>query len=130
MTRLELPEPPSVNALPSHPMERHKAKRAYQRRTWVKACIQSPPPVVPPQTVRIDAHFRLYALRDEDNLVASLKWVFDSLRWAQADVAFRSGVYEGRGYFVDDSPQYMTLGNVTQEVNRLNRGLTLTITRV
>lgn len=130
MTRLELPEPPSVNALPSHPMQRHKAKRDYQRRTWVKACIQSPPPVNPPQTVRIDAHFRLHALRDEDNLTASLKWVFDSLRWMQADIRFRSGVYENRGYFIDDGPEYLTLGKVTQVVDRKNRGLTLTITRV
>jgi hypothetical protein len=125
---LELPEPPSVNRHASHHQVLHSMKRAYQRAAWAKACSQAIPPHEAPRQVKVTAHFRLHQLRDEDNLFGSLKWAIDSLRQKQTSRKWRKGIYEDRGFFFDDTPMCLELGSVTQEVNRSNRGLTLTIT--
>lgn len=64
--------------------------------------------------------FMVYRERDQDNLVASLKWVLDALKLRQdGSVAWRLGVCDMMGYFVDDSPEYLKLGDVWQ--NRCSR---------
>lgn len=127
---LHLPEPDSPNQAPQHPMERVRWKNGIKWRTW-KAAIQQEKPVTdPPDPVLVTAHFRLWNLRDEDNLAGgSLKWVLDALRLPREadDVSWRRGLYERKGYITDDSPDHMTLGEVTQEIDRSNRGLTLSI---
>lgn len=127
---LALPEPSSPNRAPSHAMVRHRGKRGYQRLAWGMACAQCVPPAEPPARVRIDAHFRLHLLRDDDNLRASLKYVLDALRQRQANPRWRRGIYEDRGYFIDDDPAHLALGDVTQAIDRRDRGLTLVITPI
>ena len=125
---LELPVPPSPNTVNtrSH-MARHRSKRKYQKAAWIAAIKQSEPFTDPPTHVVMHAHFRLHNLRDDDNLQASLKWLVDALRQAQTGKDWRAGVYSRRGYFVDDNPAHMTLGTVTQEIQRKNKGVTVTI---
>lgn len=125
---LELPLPPSPNTVNSrNPLVRHAAKRKYQRKAWREAIMQVYPMLDPPQRVTVSAAFRVWALRDEDNLAASLKWVLDALRQRQTGKDWRDGVYSQCGYIVDDSPEHMTLGAVTQTVDRKNKGVTVTI---
>ncbi|MFW6083759.1 MAG: hypothetical protein ACODAA_00930 [Gemmatimonadota bacterium] len=112
MIRLELPEPPSLANKRWHWAERNRRKNAYQHDAYYMALDQQKPPKPPPEKVRIRAHLRLWNLRDEDNLDASLKWPLDALEGA---------------YYVDDSPRHLEIVEVTQEIDRKNRGLTLEI---
>lgn len=125
--RLDLPEPPSPNAAPQHPMERVRWKNRTRWETWKAAVQQEPPTTDPPDPVLVVARFRLHQPRDEDNLISSLKYVLDALRLPDEgeDVGWRRGLYTAKGYIVDDSPDHLTLGVVHQEVDRNNRGLTL-----
>lgn len=110
-------------------MARVRWKNETKRATWFAACSQRTPKSKPPEKVTIDAHFRLHNLRDEDNLTASLKYALDALRIPRKGESFpwREGLAERKGYFVDDSPEHMVLNKPTQEVDRSNKGLTLTI---
>jgi len=65
------------------------------------------------QRVRISAKFFLHQVMDTDNLTARLKWPVDSL------VAYR--------VIPDDSPQYVTMGSIEQEVDRKHQRLELTL---
>lgn len=126
---LELPEPPSPNNAPQHPMERVRWKNDTRWQTWREAIQQEPPKADPPDPVLVKASFRLRNLRDEDNLAASLKYVLDALRLPTdgEDVAWRRGLYERKGYLVDDAPEHLTLDTVEQEIDRGDRGCELTI---
>lgn len=127
---LDLPEPPSPNDLHPHPKERIKQKNGVRRKTWQAAISQRRPVSDPPDPVLIRAHFRLHNLRDPaDNLPASLKYVLDALRLpSEGDrLHYRGGLYERKGYFVDDSPKHLVIDEVTQEIDRSDRGLTLKI---
>lgn len=125
---LTLPVPPSPNAVNTrNHMARHTSKRKYQKRAWSVAIRQQKPWRDPPEHVTVHAHFRVHNLRDGDNLKASLKWTLDALRQAQTGKDWRNGVYSKCGYLVDDNPTHMTLGRVTQEIDRKNKGVTLTI---
>lgn len=108
-------------------MARHNSKRKYQKRAWADAIRQARPFRDPPAHVTLHAHFRVHNVRDEDNLKASLKWTLDALRQKQSGKDWRGGVYSLSGYLIDDDPTHMTLGRVTQEVDRKNKGLTVTI---
>lgn len=67
--------------------------------------------------MRIDALFWMRQRRDEDNLNASLKFVLDALRQKQQGaMRWREGLWLPCGYFVDDDPEHMKLGDVWQEV--------------
>lgn len=126
--RLTLPVPPSPNRVPTrHHIARHQSKRRYQREAWADAIRQVRPFRDPPGHVTVHAHFRFHNVRDEDNLKGSLKWALDALRKRQSGKDWRAGVYSLCGYFVDDDPTHMSLGRVTQEIDRKNKGLTLTI---
>lgn len=129
MIEFDLPEPPSLNAAPQHPMQRVRWKNDVRRRTWEAAISQHMPVSDPPDPVLVKAHLRLHNERDPDNLVSSLKYTLDSLRLPDEgdNLRYRGGLYESKGYFVDDSPEHMVLDEVTQEIDRSNRGLTLTI---
>ena len=126
---LELPEPPSPNDEPWHPMQKVRWKNRTKKRTWFSALGQEMPVFHPPERVRIISSFRFHELRDEDNLVGSLKWVLDALRLPRGNesVAWREGLYERKGYFVDDAPRYCTIEMPTQTIARGRRGLTLEI---
>lgn len=76
------------------------------------AISQVRPPKPPPERVKVRAHLRLWNLRDDDNLTASIKWALDALKGE---------------YFVDDDPAHLTIESVTQEIDRGNRGLTIEI---
>lgn len=112
MIRLDLPEPPNIANARLHWRAKHRKRKAYMHDAYYLAVAQHRPPKEPPEHVKIRAHLRLWNLRDEDNLTASIKWALDALRGA---------------YFVDDDPAHLTLESVTQEIDRKNRGLTLTI---
>ena len=127
---LELPEPPVLSNARGHWRARASQIREYKTQAWAEAVNQSRPPPDPPERVRIDAHFRLWNLRDEDNLIGgSMKYVLDALKQniPAGHLRFRSGILVWRGYFIDDDPAHLELGTVTQEIDRKHRGLTLTI---
>ena len=128
---LDLPLPPSPNAVATHnPLHLHGSKRKYQKKCWAVAIAQAKPPRDPALAVRVDAHFRVHNIRDEaDNLPASLKWVLDSLRQKQqGKLNWRQGIYDKCGYFIDDNPRHLIKGDVTQVIDRKNKGLTLVLT--
>lgn len=126
---LTLPIPPSPNRVSTrNHMARHHSKRKYQKRAWSVAVNQVKPFRDPPEHVTVHAHFRVHNLRDYDNLDASLKWALDALRQKQTGKDWRRGLYSQCGYMIDDDPAHMTKGQVTQEIDRKNKGLTLTIT--
>lgn len=129
---LVLPLPPSPNDLPAHPMAKHRAKRRYQKRAWFEALKQEKPPRDPPPHVIVDAHFFVWGERDEDNLTSSLKFVWDALRQKQQirgpnTLAWRQGLAPACGFFIDDNPRHLTLGEVTQTVDRNEQRLVLTL---
>ena len=114
-------------------MKRVRWKNGTKRRTWNAAIAQASPVKFPATNVVISAHFRLYNLRDEDNLKASLKYVLDALRLPSAlevekeQLGWKSGLFITRGFFKDDNPRDCRIEDPTQEIDRKNRGLTLTI---
>lgn len=112
MISLDLPEPPNIANARMHWAAKNRKRKAYMDVAWPIARSQVKPPKPPPERVRIRAHFRLWNLRDDDNLTASLKWALDALK--------------GR-YFVDDSSEHLELEKPTQEIHRRNRGVTLEI---
>lgn len=125
---LTLPVPPSPNRVNTrNHMARHRSKRKYQKRAWSVAINQAKPWRDPPAHVTVHAHFRVHNLRDHDNLKGSLKWTLDALRQKQSGKDWRNNVYSLCGFLVDDNPEHMTLGEVTQEIDRANKGVTLTI---
>jgi hypothetical protein len=109
---LELPEPPNIANARLHWAAKQRHRKAYMHDTYLLAMSQHRPPKPVPQKARIAAHLRLWNLRDEDNLTASLKWVLDALK----------GVY-----FVDDSPAHLEVAKPTQEIRRSDRGVTCII---
>lgn len=124
----ELPEPPAQTGSRSSRNWRAKwrRKRDAKRKTWAAAITQLRPFRTPPERVRIHAHFRLYARRDPTNLYRDLKPVIDALKAEPAPsdtLAWKQGLFLDRGYFVDDD--HVDFGDVSQEIDRDNRGLTL-----
>ena len=74
-----------------------------------------PPPKRPITKCKVEAHFKLHNPNDWDNLYARLKYPLDWL--------------ETRGYILDDSPRVIIEAPVvTQEVDRKNKCLSVTIT--
>lgn len=126
---LPIPPPPNRTRFGS-PRGAHFEKKAYQKAAWLAAVTQQTPDHDPPSKVIVSAHFKLYGpLRDEDGL--DLKWVLDALRQEQrGKLGWRQGLYVPCGYFVDDDPAHLTLEKPTQEIDRKNRKLIVTITEV
>lgn len=114
--RLLLPVPPSPNARPRHPQASHRAKNQYRRTCWMEAIQQHRPDRQPPPLVVVFATYYTIQRWDADNLVGGLKWVLDGLKQKQhGDIAWRQGVADLCGYFVDDDPGHLRLGRVGQE---------------
>lgn len=109
---LNLPEPPNIANARWHWRVKAKRKKQFMESVIAHARNSARPPADPHEKVSVKAHFRLYAKRDRDNLVASLKWVLDALE----------GIY-----YVSDDSDHLALEMPTQEILRKNRGLTLSI---
>ena len=128
---LELPEPPSQSGgRKKHWRAKWAQVNSYKKAVWESALSQQIPSPSPPRRVRIDAHFRLFSRRDPLNLPGDLKVAVDALKQVPASrdrLAWKL-IYPMRGYFVDDNQA--ELGTVTQEIDRKNRGLKLTITAI
>ena len=71
------------------------------------------PPSEPWDAATLSAHFYVHNLSDPDNLHARLKFVQD---WLVT-----------RGYIVDDSPAHLTLVTATQEIDRKDKRLHVTL---
>lgn len=108
---LDLPLPPNVANTSWHWAVKRRAKKRYEERAYYAAREQHRP-ALPTGKVRVSLHFRTWNPLDEDNLVARAKWPIDALKGA---------------WLTDDSPAHMELGDVTQEVERSDRGVTVTI---
>ena len=127
--KLILPLPPSPNRTPTgHWAVRHRAKRDYQRQCWMAAVVQAMPSHDCACKVKVKATFYIGRKRDEDNLVASLKWVLDALKLRQPSVDWRGGVSTEKGYFLDDDPDHLELAEVKQVTKRKPHFLELEIT--
>ena len=126
---LDLPEPPRQGGGRSKHWRGQWAKiNKYKRDVWLAAIQQSDPLLTPPKAVRVALHYRLWARRDPSNLYADAKPLLDALKQRPATrdkLTWKMCVWLDRGYFVDDD--HLVFGDVTQEVDRKNRGVTVTI---
>lgn len=103
---LELAEPPSVNVL----LRMHHRDRSRIRDdVWAQALAQKPRGWKPLKHFRIEAEFRLWNLRDPLELWACAKLHVDALIHA--------------GIIADDSRHNLVVGEVSQMVDRKNRGV-------
>lgn len=110
---LDLPE--NLGNARLHWAAKHKAKRRYweaQDRRQLLGLVE-PPPSRPMPAVRVLAHLRLWNPADPDGCAARLKWALD---WLVT-----------RGYLLDDGPKVVRELVVTQEINRANTGLDVTL---
>lgn len=108
---VELPLPPNRG----NERGKHWAVDRRERRNFQLCCTAMHPARLdePFEFAVVHAHFRTWNPCDEDNLVARLKPAWDWL--------------VDRGFLMDDHPSCAKLGRVTQEIDRKNRGLTLTL---
>lgn len=130
MVKLVLPLPPSVlNNRKAHPMAEYRAKNKYRAECWAAAIKQVMPRAREdlPERVRVRATFYVRNRRDEaDNLPASLKWALDCLKQEQTgSVKWRQGVYDEKGYLIDDDPAHCIAEQPTQHIDRKNTRLEL-----
>lgn len=128
MITLDLPEPPALNAMLDLAKKRARAgckvipivynweKSAYEMTAAAEARKQAKRPRPKWRRWRVEAvHFRLHQERDPIELLAGLKWPIDAL--------------VNDGWVEDDGPEYLlSVATPTQEVDRKNRGVTITIT--
>lgn len=127
MTVLELPEPPGQSGQKGWRSQWWKV-RAYKADAWAAAVQQVRPSPDPPRRVRVHLHYRLWNLREQPNLYVDAKPVLDALKQTPSSrdkLAWKNGMFLMRGYFVDDDG--VEFGEVTQEVDRSNRGVTVRI---
>lgn len=113
--RLVMDMPLNVANSSQHWAVRARAKKAYyvaQDRRQLLGLIE-PPPSRPMKYARLAAHFYAWSLMDDDNRTARLKFVCDWLKT--------------RGYIVDDKPSCLTITAVTQEIDRANQRLVVTL---
>jgi hypothetical protein len=131
-----MPEPPSLNMMIDMAKERTRRSRSggwmkqsrpvvydNNKAAYELQCLAAlrgvgiAPPVAPwPRWSLAAVEFRLHRLRDEIELLASLKWPVDFLVNA--------------GFVVDDSPaELVNIPRPTQRIDQKNRRITLTITQ-
>ena len=125
-----LPVPISPNRWKSNPYAQQAQKDEHRAQVWAAALLQGRPTRDPPDRVHITATFYLCKLRDEDNL--SVKWTLDALRAKQQGaMRWRQGIADQCAYFVDDSPDHMTMDKPVQVKvkTRKEERLVLEITR-
>lgn len=117
MIELTFPMPPNRGNARGHWAVAHRLKKDYVRHCVVPI-YEALGPLAPNnlatfEKIKVSATFYCWALSDEDNLTARLKWPLDAL------VEYR--------VVKDDSPAHVTLGEVTQEIDRKNQRLVLRI---
>ena len=126
---LDLPEPPRQGGGRSKHWRGQWAKiNNYKRDVWLAAIRQHEPEIDPPEAVRVGLHYRLWARRDPSNLYADAKPLIDALKQRPATrdkLTWKMCIWLDRGYFVDDDQ--LIFGVVDQEIDRKNRGVTVTI---
>lgn len=105
---LTLEEPPSVNVLLRM---HHRDRTRIRNDVWAQALQQKPRGWTPLERFRIDAELHLHTLRDPLELAGCLKLHVDALIHA--------------GIIADDSRHNLIVGDVSQIVDRKNRGVTL-----
>jgi hypothetical protein len=130
-TRLILPLPVSPNSWGGHPIAVQVRKDRYRAQVWASAVRQAMPRAVQdlPQRVRIDVELSVWNRLDDDNATASCKWLIDALKAVQTGrCRWRAGVYETKGYLIDDGPAHMELGDVVQHVDRKKLGSRAVVT--
>ena len=126
---LELPEPPRQGGGRSKHWQGSWSKlNAYKRDCWQAAIQQHTPSPDPPKAVKVHLHYRLHSRRDPSNLYGDVKPAIDALKLVPASrdkLKWKQNMFLMRGYYWDDDQ--LVFGNVTQEINRTRRGLTLII---
>lgn len=120
--RLVLPLPPSPNKRSSHWAVEQRAKNEYRAACWIQAVKQAMPRAIEdlPAKVIVQATFYLRNRRDEaDNLPGSLKWTLDTLKAKQTGkLDWRQGLYETKGFLIDDGPDHCEALPPTQYLDR------------
>lgn len=129
---LELPEPPRQGGGTSMHWRGKWAKlNAYKADVWAAAIQQVKPMKDPPRIAIIHLHYRLWSRREPVNLYVDCKSLIDALKQRHPPrdrLTWKQGLFLDLGYYVDDDQ--LQFGNVTQEIDRKRRGVTLTIERL
>lgn len=124
---MTLPEPPSINTMLGYAKAWKGRKYYVRQQEWrdeAEGCIQPLVEGMDPSQMGFPwnkwaitrVHFRLWNRRDPLELLAGLKWAADLL--------------QDLGWVVDDSADHLIdIAFPTQEIDRGNRGVDLTITR-
>ena len=111
--KLTLPLPPNMANARTHWAAKHRKRKAYM---LACTCADSRRPDEPIAPAVVHATLYTWAKMDEDNLTARLKWTIDWL--------------VDRQILLDDHPSAMTLGTVSQAVDRKNQRVEITIEEV
>ena len=116
--RLVLDLPENLSNARMHWRVRLKTKKAYYQAQDGRQLLGliEPPPARPMTAVRVLAHLSLWNPADPDGCAARLKWPMD---WLVT-----------RGYLEDDGPAIVKELQVTQEIDRKNQRLEITIEEV
>ena len=110
---MDLPE--NLSNARMHWKAKYRAKKRYYAAQDARQSfgLIEPPPTEPLASVRVLAHLRLYNAADPDGCAARLKWPMD---WLVT-----------RGYLEDDGPAIVKELRVTQEIDRRNQRLEITL---
>lgn len=116
---IDLPLPPNLAQLGGGWRARHYKKKTWGRLAVARFVEQGLRfPAEPWPRVRVQCHFRTWNRMDDDNLGHRQKLILDFLK------TDRRG---SLGFFEDDSPKFVELLPATQEIDRLRRGVTVTL---
>jgi hypothetical protein len=110
MLTITLPVPANIANGRMHWAAKSRKQKAYRLRCTV---MHPSRPERPIEKAHITAAWYVWNTMDDDNAVARLKWPID---WLVA-----------RGIILNDDPAHMTLGEVTQEIDRREPRLVLTV---
>lgn len=127
--RLDLPEPPAqIGGRSRHWRGKWAKVNAYKADVWAAAVQQVKPKRNPPSKVTVHLHYRLWNRRDPANLYADAKPLLDALKQEHSTrdrLKWKNGLYRDQAYYTDDDE--LQFGQVTQEIDRENRGVTCVI---
>ena len=113
---LELPLPQNLANARMHWRKKNRERSAYMDRCSTRLFLRMlpVPPSAPLSPVTISATLYLWALMDDDNALARIKWAAD---WCRS-----------RGYIVDDKRPHARFTIPEQVIDRANQRLVLTLT--
>ena len=111
----ELPIPTNLANARLHWTAKNRLKKAWYRGAdeRVDAGLVPNRPVEPLTRARVQAHFCTHNRMDRDNLAARCKWILD---WLVT-----------RGYLLDDSDQVLDWQMPSQEIDRKNKRVVVTV---